>query len=269
MADRNNSKSFEDFQPPNSTEAEMAVLGSVLLSTNAVNEVTQILTAEDFYQIAHQDIYRVIEQMVANRVTVDLVTVRNELASRDMLEKLGGVGYLVRLTNEVPSTVAASDYARIVKEKARLRMLIEVGQKISGLVHDSSMSTQEKLEAAESMVYQVKSQDRSEFFKPLGHHASEFFQGIERLMNDDAAVAGLETGYSDFDLKTTGFSPGDLIILAARPAMGKSSLVVNFGLNIARSTQQPVALFSLEMSGEQLVRRMISMLSGVAMNEMR
>lgn len=269
MAEAGKNPSLEDFQPPHSTEAEMAVLGSILISPNAVNEVTQILVADDFYQVPHQEIYRVIEQMVAARMTVDLLTVKNELASRDMLEKLGGVGYLVRLTNEVPSTAAAAAYARIVKDKSRLRTLAEVGQQISALVHNPTLTTQEKLESAESMVYRVKQTDRSEFFQPLSHHASEFFQGIERLMNEDAAVAGLETGYSDFDQKTTGFSPGDLIILAARPAMGKSSLALNFALNIARSTQQPVAFFALEMTGEQLVRRLISTLSGVALNEMR
>jgi len=258
-----------DHVPPHSEEAEMAVLGSVMLSAKAADEVIDIVRRTDFYFPAHQTLFGVIEDLYGRRRAVDMITVQNELEERGQLAEIGGFGYLFRLTDSTPSAQAARHYAEIVVEKHKLRKMLEASGEIRQLVGDTALAFRDKLSRAEELIYGIRSSSTTGGFRSLEDHGTEFFSHIEPLLQGGQMVAGLETGYRDLDAMTTGFSEGDLIIVAARPAMGKTSLVLNVGLNVARMKKQPVAVFSLEMSGEQLVRRLISTLSGVSLSAMR
>lgn len=260
---------LQDRVPPHNEEAEMAVLGAMMLSATAVQEVSQVLEPHHFYLPVHQEIYATMIELVRRRMTVDLVTMRDTLMSNGRLEDIGGVSYLVRLVDDVPSAASAVDYARIVRDRSKLRRLLEASAEIHKVVFDPNSSIDKKVETAEKLVYDLKAGDRADYFQPLSMFANRFFDGIEALMSNTGGVAGLTTGYPDLDRLTTGFSPGDLIILAARPAMGKTSLVMNFAMNVARSGNGAVACFNLEMPGEQLVQRLISMLSTVPIESMR
>ncbi len=260
---------FGNFMPPQNQEAEMSALGAMLLSERGAEEIQAILTEDDFYVPAHREIYKAIRQLLLNSKAIDIVTLKNELTARGKLDEIGGIEYLMQITESVPSAGNAAFYAQIVQDKSTLRRLDEAGREIIQIVHEPEATADEKVDQAESAVFEVGRKRLGKYFKPVRSIAKEFFADVDLLMETGIPVLGMQTGFSDLDSLTTGFYPGDFVIVAARPAMGKTSLVLNFALNVAKMGTKNVAVFSLEMTGEQLVRRMIATLAGVPMNALK
>jgi len=257
-------RTVDDLIPLRSLEAEMGVLGSMLLSARAAEEVAGLLSEEDFYQPAHQEVYRAMLQLIRSGKAVDILTLRSELEARGTLQQVGGVDYLVQVMESVPSAANAIPYARIVLEKSTLRRLETAGRTIAGLARSPEIPDVDgKVDEAERLIYEVGSKRLGKDFQAVGTLATEFFRDIDQIMETGEPMTGVHSGFYSLDEMTTGFYPGDLVIVAARPSMGKTALVLNFALNVARSHKGPVAIFSLEMSGAQLVRRLVSMISGV------
>ncbi|MCA1946549.1 MAG: replicative DNA helicase [Armatimonadetes bacterium] len=257
-------RTVEDLIPLRSLEAEMGVLGSMLLSARAAEEGAGLLSEEDFYQPAHQEVYRAMLQLIRSGKAVDILTLRSELEARGTLQQVGGVDYLVQVMESVPSAANAIPYARIVLEKSTLRRLETAGRTIAGLARSPEIPDVDgKVDEAERLIYEVGSKRLGKDFQAVGTLATEFFRDIDQIMETGEPMTGVHSGFYSLDEMTTGFYPGDLVIVAARPSMGKTALVLNFALNVARTRKGPVAIFSLEMSGAQLVRRLVSMISGV------
>ena len=247
----------------------MCALGSMILSERAAEELVTILDEDDLYVPAHREIFKVITQLLRNSKAIDLVTVKNELIAREKLEAVGGVEYLIQLAESVPSATNAPYYAGIVQDKATLRRLEEAGHDIVKLVHDPEKEADDKVNDAESLVFEVGRKRLGKYFSSVKLLANEFFADVDQLMETGEPVLGTQSGFTDLDNVTTGFYGGDFVIIAARPGMGKTSLVMNFALNVAHLEQGAVAVFNLEMSGKQLVRRIIATLAQVPMHTLK
>lgn len=260
---------IEDFVPPHNIEAEMCALGAMLLSERASDEVAVMLEDRDFYRPAHQEIYRCIRQLAIERTAIDLVTLKSELIARNQLEAIGGVDYLVQIAESVPSAANATHYAQIVLDNSMMRRLSETGHQIVQLVRNPELDTDEKLDEAERLLFENGRNRLGKHFAPVRSLAKDFFADVENLVESGEPILGSPSKFYDLDRTTGGFYGGELTIVAARPSMGKTSLVLSFALNVANESKKNVAIFSIEMSGKQLVRRMISMLSGVSMSAMK
>lgn len=254
----------EELVPLHSLEAEMSTLGSMILSNRAAEELVVTLDAQDFYRPAHQEIFRCMESLVNNSKPIDLVTLRNELVSREKLTEVGGEQYMIEIAEYVPSAANSSYYASIVSEKATMRRLERAGRAIVGSVRDTDeLTIDERVDKAEQAVFEVSKRRFGSQFASLASLAKEFFIDVDQVIESGEPLCGITSGFSDLDKMTTGFYPGDLTIVGARPSMGKTSLALDFALAAARLRHGAVAIFSLEMSSIQLVRRMVSMVSGV------
>jgi len=250
--------------PLHSLEMEMSTLGSMMLSEQAAEEVLGILDADDFYRPAHREIFRAIRFCVNRAVPPSLEFVIQQLRDTEILDNIGGEDYVLQVAEYVPSPSNAAFYARDVAEKSMLRQLEQAGQNIVGVVHDGdSGDASEKLDKAEQLVFEVGRKRTGTYFKHASTLAKNFFIDVDNLIETGEPMVGLSSGFSDLDKMTTGFYPGNLVIVGARPSMGKTALVLDFALAAAKSGKGSVAIFSLEMSGEQLIRRMVSMVSGV------
>jgi replicative DNA helicase len=264
----------QDFDPsgkgqPHNLEAEMSVLGAMMLSQLACDEVSSLLNEEDFFRPAHKEVFSAIRHLVNTDQGVDLVTVRDALQKRGKLAAAGGFEYLYQLNEVVPTASNAVHYASIVQDYAALRRLQISGHDIVKLVNDPALEVQEKIEKAEALVFAAGQQRLGQEFTTSRTLAKAFYQQIDEMIETGKVPKGLETGFLDLDRLTTGFYPGDLVILAARPAMGKTSLALNFALWAAESGHGAVAVFSLEMTGDQLIRRMVSTLGQVSLKHLR
>ncbi len=260
---------IDGFVPPHSIEAELCVLGSMMLSNLAVEQVLEILRDEDFYRPAHREVFRAIMQLALSSKGVDLVTVKNELIERGQLQFVGGQEYLIEIAESVPSPGNAVDYATIVSDKSTLRKLETAGQDIITIVHNVDLSVEQKVDKSEASIFGITSRQGKESFQHVRGIAKEFFVEVDRLYETGQPILGLPTGFYDLDKMTGGLYGSDLSIVGARPSMGKTAFVLSFALNVARQNKGGVAVFSLEMSGSQLVRRMLSMLSGVGMGVLK
>ena len=260
---------LDGYVPPHSLEAEMATLGSMMLDERAAEEVQAIVTEDDFYQPSHTEVFKAVRQLLLSAKAIDLVTIKDELIARKKLKEVGGVEYLIQIAESVPTAANAAFYAEIVQDKATLRRLNAAGQNIIGIVHEPDSSADEKVDAAESLVFEVGQKRLGKYFDPVKSLAKEFFKDVDHLLDTGEPMLGLSSGFKDLDNVTTGFYGSDFIIIAARPAMGKTSLALNFALHIARLEKGAVAIFSLEMSGKQLVRRIISTIAKVPMGTLK
>lgn len=253
----------------------MSVLGSMILSQRAAEEIVTILNEDDFYRPAHQIIFRAIRQLVTNHKEIDIVTLRAELIERAMLVEVGGIDYLLQVAEYVPSAANAKNYADIVLAKASMRRLELAGRTIVDIVHDPEIEDiDERIDRAEREIFEVGRKQLGKYFQHVSSLSKEFFVDVDRIIETGKPMFGLPTGFTDLDRMTTGFYPGDFIIIGARPAMGKTSLVLDFALNVAmgrgrEGKRGTVAVFSLEMSSIQLTRRMVSMLSGISMGVLK
>lgn len=249
--------------PPHNLDAEKSLLGACLIDEDTIADVAEIVTANDFYVKQHGIVFGGMMRLYEKHKPVDLLTLTDELKKKDDLDSIGGSSFLTELTNYVPSAAHARSYAEIVGANAVRRRLIRASADISELGFNEDTTTQELLERAESELFSVSDQSLKQDLVSLESILTESFDRIEELHRNKGELRGIRTGYKDLDNMTAGLQRSDLIILAARPAMGKTTLVTNLAYNVATIAKQPVLFFSLEMSKEQLVDRMLSDASGV------
>jgi replicative DNA helicase len=253
--------------PPHNVEAEESVLGSMLLSKDAIAEVLELLREDDFYRPAHRTVFRSVLELYGD--AVDAVTVQEELRRNGALADIGGAPFLHTLVASVPTAANAAYYARIVKEAGVLRRLIDVGTQIVQLGFETPQDTERAVDIAESLVYQVAQGRVTEDYHSLREVLTGTLEAIERLHEDHREITGVPTGFADLDRLTSGLQPSNLIIVAARPAVGKSTL----GLDVARHASVkagvPTVVFSLEMSRTELVQRLMCAECTVDMQRLR
>jgi replicative DNA helicase len=249
--------------PPQNLDAEMSLLGAVLIDEETLADISEHVTPKDFYDKRHGIVYGAMMRLYEKHKPVDLLTLTEELSRKKELETVGGSAYLTELTNYVPTAAHAEAYAELVSQKAIRRRLIKASGDISELGYDEETSTQELLEQAEAQLFSVSDQSLKQDLVSIESILTESFDRMEELHRNKGTLRGVRTGYRDLDNMTAGLQRSDLIILAARPAMGKTTLVTNLAYNVATIAKQPVLFFSLEMSKEQLVDRMLADASGV------
>ncbi|WP_173918127.1 replicative DNA helicase [Halobacillus sp. Marseille-Q1614] len=251
------SELFNDRTPPHNIEAEQAVLGAVFLEPDAMSTAAEFLLPEDFYRASHQRIFEVMLTLSDRGEPIDLVTVTSALANNKVLEEVGGVSYLSDIANSVPTAANITYYTKIVSEKSTLRGLIRTATNIvtSGFAEEENI--EDVLNSAEKDILEVSQRKNSSAFKNIKDVLIDVYDNIENLHNSDGNVTGIPTGYRDLDHITSGFQRNDLIIIAARPSMGKTAFALNIAQNVAVNSDENVAIFSLEMGADQLVSRML------------
>ncbi len=243
--------------PPQNLEAEESVLGAMLLSATAIGAVTEVLHASDFYRESHGTIYQAALTLYGKGEPVDAITLANELDERSELERVGGTAKIAELAAVVPATSNAEHYARIVKEMATLRGLVRVGQEIQRLGQTRPGATTDLVDRAEQMVFELAQERVSGDFAHIHDLLNESFARIMHLYEAGVDVTGVPSGFRELDKLTSGFQPGNLIIIAARPSMGKSALALCAAANLAVRHETPVALFTLEMSKSEVTQRLM------------
>ena len=243
---------------PQSLEAEQAVLAAMFNDRDAILEVIPLLKDTDFYRHDHGVLFATMRKMNEQNVPVDLVTITAQLDKDGNLEKAGGITYVAQIANSLGSAANITHYANIVKEKAVLRDLINIASNISNRSYDDTEETEKILDDAERMVLEISQKRARSGLTPISEVLGETLNRLEILSTKQEGLTGLTSGFIDLDRMTSGWQKSDFIILAARPAMGKTAFALNMAQNAALLTNQPVAIFSLEMSKEQLVNRMIS-----------
>ncbi len=243
--------------PPQHIEAEQSVLGGILIENEAVNRVTEILDADDFYRDAHRKIYNALLNLSERDEPADLITLTNELRKSDQLDSIGGASYLASLIDSVPTAANIEYYARIVKEKAILRKLIQTSTEIITQGYEDRGDVEGFLDEAERAIFEISEKRVRPSFYSIREIVKESFATIEKLFKKKEAVTGVPSGFKELDRMTAGFQPSDLIIIAGRPSMGKTAFCLDVAEYAAIGNKIPVAIFSLEMSKEQLVIRML------------
>ena len=249
--------------PPQNLDAEKSLLGAVLIDEEVLADVSEHVTASDFYEKRHGIVFGAMMRLYEKHKPVDLLTLTDELNKKDELETIGGSAYLGELTNYVPTAAHAEAYAELVATAAVRRRLIKASSDIAEMGFDEDTTTQELLEKAEAELFSVSDQSLKQDLVSLESILTDSFDRLEELHRNKGAIRGVRTGYRDLDNMTAGLQRSDLVILAARPAMGKTTLVTNLAYNVATIAKQSVLFFSLEMSKEQLVDRMLADASGV------
>ena len=256
--------------PPNSLEAEISVLGAMLQDSAVVLRATESLKPEDFYLAEHQEIYRAIAELALNHKPVDLTTVAAEMMRRGTIAGIGGTPYLARLISSVPTTANAGAYLDLVLEKSTLRRLINACQQISREAFSQQAPAREILAGAEKAIFDlVMNRTEGETLKPAREVLVNTFQEIEELSKNHGEVSGVPTGFADLDSTLTGLHPGELIIIGARPAMGKTSFAMNIAAHASIAKGKTVAVFSLEMPREQILMRVLCGEAKVNMQKVR
>lgn len=243
--------------PPHNLEAEQSLLGSILISADAIPLAMEIVKPEDFYREAHRHVYEAIVNLYARGEPADPITTAEELKARGVLEQVGGKPYLHTLVSIVPTAANAKYYAQIVERNGILRSLIKVATKIADLSYQAPEDVETVIDKAESLLFGVSQKRISEKFIHIKDLLTESFEQIEKLYEKRAHVTGVPTGFVELDELTSGLHPSDLIVVAARPSMGKTSLALGIAQNVALEEKIPVAIFSLEMSRQQLVQRLM------------
>jgi replicative DNA helicase len=243
--------------PPQNIEAEQSVLGGILIENSALNRVLEILSDEDFYRDSHQKIYEALLDLSEKNEPADLITLTNKLKSKNLLDDVGGPSYLASLIDMVPTAANIEYYARIVKEKATLRKLIDVATQIVTQSYRDSGDIDGFLDEAEQAIFRISEHKVKPSFYHMRDVVKESFKTIERLFEKKELITGVPSGFKDLDRMTAGFQNSDLIIVAGRPSMGKTSYCLDIARYAAVEAEIPVAIFSLEMSKEQVALRML------------
>ncbi len=244
--------------PPSNLEAEMALLGSILVDKEMMAAVSEIVQPSDFYASLHESIFLALFALYERGEPLDKVALAEELKNRGMLDKIGGMAYLNSLMDTVPTAASAEYYARIVREKSSLRGLIHAGTRITQFGYESEEDVPAAIDRAEQVVYEVGNRSGHNAFATVPSLLLGVFQSLERRHEQKGDRTGVTAGFRDIDDYTAGWQPGNLIILAARPAMGKTSLVLNMAVAAAKDERKPIAVFSLEMTKQELVERLLS-----------
>ena len=255
--------------PPQNIEAEQSVLGSLLLDRDAVLKVSAFLRPEDFYRQSHSLVYKAILDLHERRQPADLITLCDELERRGQLDEVGGPSYLTSLINAVPTPVYVEDYGRIVERAAVLRRLIGAAGEIAGIAYEEADEVDQIIDRAEQIIFSVAQRRVERDLAPIQQVLDRYYDRIEYLYQHRGETIGLPTDFYDLDKLLGGLQPADLIIVAGRPGMGKTSLVLTMAEAIARRQKATIALFSLEMPGEQVVQRFVSAGSEIESQRLR
>ena len=255
--------------PPHSVEAEQSVLGSILLDKEAIISVSETLVAEDFYKEAHKVIYESMLKLYNNQSEIDLITLADDLRDQGYLNDIGGVPYLTSLSTIVPTTSNIKYYVNIVKDKSVVRQLISAANDILNSGYDGSLKIGDVLENAEKKIFDISQERINNDFQTINQVLKDTYDMIEKLYTEKNEVTGLTTGFRDLNKKINGFQKSDLLLIAARPAMGKTAFALNLVQNASLKGDASVAVFSLEMSKEQLVQRMLSAQSNVELKKIK
>ena len=254
--------------PPQNLDAEQAVLGSLMVDRELVPVVSEIVRREDFYAPHHGTLYEVIVALYERGEPVDKISVAEELRRRRLLDDVGGLDFLTQLLNAVPTTASAEYYAKVVAEKAVLRSLITAGGRISVMGFEPTDDVEETLDQCEQMIFQIGNR-HSGGFTLVKDLLKPAFEQINKLYHQQGQITGVPSGFKSLDQFTAGFQPGELVIIAARPSMGKTSLCLNVAVHAAKQAGKSVALFSLEMSSNQLIQRLLSAESKIDAQRLR
>ncbi|MBI4354965.1 MAG: replicative DNA helicase [Candidatus Omnitrophica bacterium] len=246
-----------DRLPPQNLEAEQAVLGSMLLDEEGIAQAVEILQEQDFYKDAHRKIFGAITKLYRDNQAADLLTLTEELKRQNSLEDAGGASYLAQLTTTVATAANAAHYSRIVKEKAILRGLIRAATQIVTETYESAVTPDVLLDRAEGLIFEIMGRKIKSDFLPLKEIIKSSIETIDALYQRKGYITGLPTGFDDLDHMTAGLQPSELVIVAGRPSMGKSAFALNMAEHVALAQKVPVAVFSLEMSRDHLVQRML------------
>ena len=255
--------------PPQSIEAEKSLLGSLMLDKNAIIRMADFLKPEDFYRKSHQDIYAACLELFEKSEPIDILSISNRLKEKNLLEEVGGNSYLTELINTVPTSSHALNYAKIVHKKRILRDLIDASQDIGLLGYDETEDIDTVLDKAEKRIFSIAQKSLTQNFIQVKETLAEAFERIDKLSKHQGGLRGLPTGFPDLDNILAGLQKSDLIILAARPTIGKSALALNIAASAAINQKVPVGIFSLEMSRDQVVDRLIASIAGVDLWRLR
>jgi len=264
MAEKNHNFSRQKLRiPPQNIEAESALLGSIMLRPEAINEVFDFVRADSFYSEKHKIVFQTMLELFSKSTPIDLLSVSSRLQERGLLEQIGGSSFLAELVQGVPSSTNAKHYSEIVQKKHMMRNLIRAAEYISELGFDESADLEEMLDSAEKSIFEVTNFSGVHKFIELKDTLSEAWERLDKLHNSTDLLRGVPTGFADLDSKLSGLQKSDLVILAARPSMGKTSLALDIARQAAVNHKIPVGIFSLEMSSQQLVDRMLAAASSV------
>jgi len=257
--------------PPQSLEAEMSILGGILIDNDAINRVLEMLTPDDFYRESHRKIFQAMMKLSDLREPCDLITMTDMLKKAGELEEIGGAAYLATLVDYVPTAANISYYCKMVKEKSTNRKLISVATEIVSRGYDEQADVEELLDKAQKEIYEISENKSRPQYVPVQAVLKEAFNILKNLHDQKEHVTGVPTGYVDLDHKTAGFQPGNLIIVAARPSMGKTTLALNIAQYASAESKKkvPSVIFSLEMGKEELVMRFLASIARVDFGRMR
>jgi len=258
-----------DKLPPQNIEAEQSVLGSLMIDKNAILKVADFLQPKDFYKGSHQEIYSSMQALFEKGEPIDLLSVTTHLKEREKLEAVGGNSYLTELINAVPTATHVATYAKIVQKKRILRELIDASYQIGGLGYKEDEDVDKLLDEAEKTIFSIAQHSLSQNFIPVKSTLTEAFERMDMLSKQGGQIRGIPTGFTDLDSMLAGFQKSDLIILASRPSMGKSALAIDRARSESIHQKLPVGIFSLEMSKDQIVDRLIAAQAGVDLWKLR
>lgn len=255
--------------PPHDLEAEQAIIGSMLTDKDAVISAIEVLREEDFYRQDNKAIFEAIFNLYNRAEPIDIITVKSELEAMGKFEQVGGLEYLAELPEKVPTTANAAKYIKIVEEKSTLRRLIKTANEIIELGYDPPQDVEDIMEGAEKRIFNIMQEKNQKGYAPIKDVLVESFTKLEELYNRKQHITGVPSGFSELDYRTAGFHGSELILIAARPAMGKTAFALNIAVNAAVRANTPVAVFSLEMSKDQLVNRIMCSEAMVDSNKVR
>ncbi|WP_319370376.1 replicative DNA helicase [uncultured Ilyobacter sp.] len=254
---------------PSSLEAEKSILGGILLKPDALGDVVEILSPSDFYKAAHRNIYEAMIAAYNNGEVIDPIVLIDKLKKQEKFDESGGNAIIYEIIEEVPTAANILSYAKIVKEKAILRRLGDVGTKIVEMTYEGYEDADAILDKAEGMIFKISETKEAKDVVGISHILGEEFERLENLQNNRGATIGISSGFKHFDDMTSGFHPSDLVIIAARPSMGKTAFVLNLALNAVKNGDNGVLIFSLEMSNSQLLQRLLAVEGSLPLQKIR
>jgi replicative DNA helicase len=258
-----------DRLPPQNLEAEQSILGAVLIDNNALPRALEILDPGDFYKLSHRKLFYAMTELFDKNEPIDLITLTDYLKKKDELEVVGGIAYLSSLINTIPTAANVKYHSNIVRERALLRGLLRSANDIAGKVYENNLDAEDLVDYAEKSIFDISDKRVKASFVTLKEVIKDSFEMIEHLYDKKEAVTGVPSGFKDLDDLTTGFQKGDLIVIGGRPSMGKTAFSLNVAQHVGLEMKEPVAIFSLEMSKEQLALRMLCSEAMVNSNSIR
>lgn len=258
-----------DKLPPQNIEAEQSILGAIMIENDALPKVIEVISREDFYKESHRKIYDAMIELFDKSEPIDLITIAEELKKRNEIDAVGGEAYLSALASQVPTAANIRYHSKIIREKALLRALIQSASEIAGKVYEENLDADELVDQAERIIFTISDKRIKTSFVSLKDLIKGSFETIEHLYDKKSAITGTASGFTQLDELTSGFQKGDLIVIGGRPSMGKTALGLNIAQHVGMELKEPVAIFSLEMSKEQLAIRMLCSEARIDSNKVR